>query len=697
MLKSSRINSIPASVAALLLVNLLTGTAAQAQNFQNFSSANFAQMNSISSSGGVRAVPAAPTNVSTGSISPIGTASTSPISTVMTSPISPVMSASVSPVMTATTAVMTPTVTNVMTAPIGTFNPAINQGTFVSSPATHSLPVGGFGASLPGNIVGTFGNVASPLTAGGVKTPGVGIYNAGANSPFYNVAINPISGGASDSKSSPVNAVAGAATRVVNDTVSNIQHHVQNDHGAAGEGEASSAGGQAISSIAKLIGHDDDHRPDENPQNPILPGVPSFNPNGSGLAATIGAVSNVIVSVQQQSQLTLFSSTNQVLQGTRGQVFGGEAGTLLSQQRDMIILHKGRLAVDSGKAETIIKTSKGEVKIAPSTIAIIENQVGKPLQVLALQGNENAISLNGPATRGIEVKARAGQQLIVAEQEDEMIPAEGAETIISGGVEMRSSVKRADISVNDVVEEYHRRAGKMARLASLGGNPADTTAALARRQSGPDNWNLFGEKSNTPLQVVAQPGAQFQQDEQGNIKLLFGSLFIAAKTNSTITTAFGTVELKRNGISMIDTDARICRVKSFSGPGDLHVQAGSSQYDLAPGHELLICTTSPSDVEIIPADAIARRNRTQSKLVDEQQHHLLNDFSICSMLRYPGYRKMIAEADQSGKLAEKILKTAVVVELVTRAHGSYAYSSLYDQQAGKQQLSSSKTKDSANQ
>ena len=684
MLKSSRIQSIPAGVAALLLAGVLGDTPVQAQNFQNFSTANFSQMSSVSSSGGgTRAIPTAPSGgfVSSGTFTPVSTSvSTASVAT------APVLATSVSPIMTATTAVMTPVITNVMTSStIGTFNPAVTSGTFASN-ATNSLPLAGtFASNISGNIVGTFTNVANPV-AGGVKNVGIGVLNTGANTPFFNVVLN---SGAAEPKSAAVSAVSGVVTRAA-ETVSNIQHHVQGERGAehAGECEHGSAGG-AVSSLAKLVGGDKEHRPEDSANNPIVPVVPSFNPNGSGLAGTSGAISSVLVSVQQQSQLTLFSSTNQVLQGTRGQVFGGDAGTLLSQQRDMIILHKGRLAVDSGKQTTIVKTSKGDVKLAPSTIAIIENQVGQPLQILALQGNESAVSISGPATRGIEVTARAGQQLIVSEKEDEMIPVEGAETIVSGGVEMRSSVKRAEISVNTVVEEYHRRAGKMARLASLGANPADTTPVLSRRAPGPDNWNLFGEKTNTPMQVVAQPGAQFQQDEKGNIKLLFGSLFIAAKNNSTISSTFATVELKRNGVSMIEVDDKICRVKSFSGPGDLKVTSGSASYDLAPGHELLICKAAPGETEIIPADAIARRNRTQSKLVDGH-HHLLNDFSICSMIRYPGYRKMIAEADASGKLADKILKTAVVVEMVTRTRGQYAYSSLYAQEADKQKLSSAK-------
>lgn len=651
--------------AAVMLLAICGSLPCQAATFNSFDTGTFNQISSISSAGTTTQVAPLPGTIVTSPIAPLAPISTStatlaPATTVMAPIISttPVMTQSISPV--------------VMTPSLPVVNPALSAvATQTLLPIHSALPV--FGGNLPARD-GAFGNVIAPIGKG---ADGTNIRQSGVRNPINNISVF------QSPRVENLEAGKGIGTVTLDKGNNAVQRAA---HAAAGldkitNGEIGDGAGHAVTAIARLT-DDKDHRPEDNTVLPHVPGLPQI---GSGLAETAAAVPSIIISVQQQSQLTLFSSTNQILQGARGQVLTGDIGTLLSQEREMIILHKGRLAVNSGQSTTLVKTSKCSVKINPSSIAIIDDQMGKPLHVIALYGKRDAVSINGPVTRGSDVYAVAGQELVVSQNDDEMIPVDGNnDAVVSGGVEVRSNVVKNDVSVADVIEQYQRRAGKLARLSNVLPS-SDTTKAL---QSGNDVWRVFNSEKSTesPMQIVAQPGAQIEQDADGKIKLLSGMLFLSARSNGRINTPYADVDVRRNGIAMLEVDDNLGRIKSFSGPGDLQVVAGDSKFDLAPGQELLISKHNPSDVEIIPADAIARRARTQSQSI-AGRHFMINDFSITSMLRYPGYRKMLAESDRSGKLCDRILKTAVVVEMVTRGRGKYEYSSIYQRQDESRQLS----------
>lgn len=663
---SRKQKAVQSSVVLTSFMCLVGNMPVQGAEFGNFAnSTNFAQMSSFSSSPRTQApVGSLSGNVSAATISPTNIQTVSSGTFVTSGAVFSPTSATISQ-----TATVSPINTSVLSPTLGTsISPMQIQGTVLSNQVYTAAPLTGLSG------IGTFSSSAATFagtigTSSGGKT---GSFGQGTMQTFHNISV--LSNSAGVSNGLPRGA-APTSARIVGSAVQGVRNAISKIGQAAGEG----CGG-AGQTIARLV-DDKEHRPEDIQTGSVISGLPSL---GSLLPTTVGAVTNMIISAQQQAQLTLFSSANQVLQGGRGQILSGDMGTLLSQEMDTIILHRGKLTIDSGDEITTVKTAVGEVRIKPSTIAIIDNQAGKPLQVVALCGQDEAISVTPKTSRGIEVTARAGQQLLV--HDEEMIPVDGAETVVAGGVELRYGVQKSDVSVEDVLEQYQRRAGKSARFGGHVSNPADTTAANSRKRFRTEFWDLLDQKGSAPLQIVVQPGSQVQQDSEGNTKLLYGALFVSAKADTTISTPTLKVIVKRNGLAMIETDDNICRVKSFSGPGDLQVVSDDSTTELAPGQELMSCSHAPSDVEVIPADAIARRFR--SKDIVAGKHIRLNDFSILSMVRCPGYRKMIAEVDQSGKLAEKILKTGVVVEMVTKARGQYAYSSLYQQKDDRQKLSS---------
>lgn len=675
---SQNLKAARCSVVLTSLMCIVGNSPVQAADFGTFNSgANFSQTNTSFSSGTRTPAPTGgfSNNISTATISPLSTQTVStgtfvPSGAVLTPITSVSQTASVTPI---TTAVLSPNLASTMA-------PMQVQGTVLSNQVYTVSPLSGVSG------LGTFSNVRTfagtiGTSSGGKVTCGL---SQGLVQTFHNISVF---SNAAASGAQPRN-VTSSATGIIQHTGQRAGQAVA-ALGQVCETAADASAGGIGTAIARLT-DEKEHRPEDSQNSSVIPGLPAL---GSVLPTTIGAVTNIVFSAQQQAQLTLFSSANQVLQGGRGQIISGDIGTLLSQEMNTIILHRGKLTIDSGEEMTTVKTAAGDVRIKPSTIAIIDSQAGKPLQVVALCGQDEAVSVTAKASRGVEVTANAGQQLLV--RDEEMIPVDGSQTTIAGGIELRSNVQKTDVSIDEVLQQYQRRAGKTARFGNHIANPADTTAANSRKRFRAEFWDLLDQKDSVPMQIVVQPGTQVQQDSDGNTKLLYGALFVAAKDDTTIKTPTAQVSIKRNGLAMIETDENIFRIKSLSGPGDVQIIADDSTTELAPGQELMSCNHAPSDSELIPADAIARRFRSQDVVAGKHIRH--NDFSMLSMLRCPGYRKMIAEVDQSGKLAEKILKTAVVVEMVTKGRGQYAYSSLYQQKEERHQLSSAAQNQKTNQ
>ena len=385
---------------------------------------------------------------------------------------------------------------------------------------------------------------------------------------------------------------------------------------------------------------------------------------------------------QGQQNLTLFSASNQVLQGARGQVIGGAPGTMIEQDKNFIILHKGRLTMRSGHGASIVRTRVGEIKLNPNTIAIIDDRGEKSLHVIAVAGEGEALSVSSPICQGKDLTARSGQELILSSngiEEEEFIPSEGAEIIVSGAIEKRPHVARTKASLPVLFEApSSARAGKLARL-SRGGKFMENTQQGFKGKI----WDLLDPRSSAPMQIVAEAGSKFEEQD-GTLKLLAGTIFVQAKSDIRIETPFLKAEAKRNAVLMLQNEETITRIKAFSGPCELTAKFGTSKIELAPGQELVVSSHELNKDELNPADFVARRIRATESAHDGL-HHAINDFSITSMLHYAGYRSMLSRSDLNGKLTDRVLKTAVVVEMVTRFRGQYAYSTQYEKQQQQQQ------------
>lgn len=394
----------------------------------------------------------------------------------------------------------------------------------------------------------------------------------------------------------------------------------------------------------------------------------------------------VISTAQSGMQLSLFSSANQVLQGAKGQRISGGTGTMISHNEELVILHRGSIVFASGELPSKIQTRAGELALGANSLVQIDD-TGKHIRVSSVSGDADSVCLRGAITNGQAILAKPGQELIFSTEgieEEELISADGSvETVIQGSIEKRPTVARKTyVEAEATTTSGPSRAGRHVRLgnAAPGLFAGSALNNFDPRQA--ENWNRMNLSAKAgdeaPLQITALPGCQLESNSDGALNLNHGTVFLAPKYSVKVHTQFAAVEVKRNGLVMVEHVDGISRIKALSGPGDVLVSSNGVKMPLSPGQELLVADRAPSAVEMNPADAIARRARS-SNLVAGDYNLALNDFSISSLLRYVGYRKMISSVD--GKLLDRVMKIAAVVELVGRARGQYSYSALYQQAA----------------
>lgn len=659
------------SLLSLFCLSVLMQPAG-AQSFATFS-------RTTTTTAPVRSVPTLPT------ISPVAPAPkvsapftpvTAPISTPVIAPISGVRTMPVAPISMPVSG-MTPTLPG-----------TINVGNLpISSGGTRVGPV------MPG-FPGTIGPTG-PVTGGGRPAPGSGINPVGGGNTGTVFPGFPVSGGTGGGSRGPVvdHIPVGGIGPVMGDLGGGNGNG--NGNGPLGNPSNPVTGcipvGQCVNNMVNGCWGNGARSSSHGLLGYCLsdtgfscPSMSLVNPNmastvNSATTQSTGALLNVS---QQESHLVLFSSGNQVLHGGKGRAVAGAPGTVLTQRKDMIILHSGRVTVSSGLEPACVQTASGSVQMQPEALAIIDQQPGKPLRVLAVVGGAKESIAVRNADRSIPLTP--GEELIVAESgidAEDLIPADGLDRVlVPGGIEKHPTIAKTKFSVADVLPARKQRAGKYTHITHS--TPAPITSKEAPKAPVSNGWEVSSAVLNDdddakPMQFVAQPGTRILQTQEGKLNLIFGSVLLPAQAaDATVDTILSRIKIKKNGIAMIESVGNVCRVKAMSGPGDVSVISDNKVIDLAPGEEVMVSDHKPSASEVVPQDAIARRVKTSQSLRETEDGNLtlnVNDFSMISMLRYPGYLQIIKKTDKDGKMVDRLIKTAAVVEMVTRGRGVYAY------------------------
>ncbi|MFN8657734.1 MAG: hypothetical protein U0105_15450 [Candidatus Obscuribacterales bacterium] len=171
------------------------------------------------------------------------------------------------------------------------------------------------------------------------------------------------------------------------------------------------------------------------------------------------------------------------------------------------------------------------------------------------------------------------------------------------------------------------------------------------------------------LHIIGSADTRFRTDEDGNLILQHGSMFVEASGNMTVKSSRGAVELKPGALVHIDSRDGLMSVKACSGPGDVKVSRPAFNQALAPGQELLLSAHRPTKNEMTPADGIGRRKQDVKELSDGT-HAVISDFAMITLIgNLTHLRKSTSAADK--KIVDRLLRTAAAVGIATSGRGIY--------------------------
>lgn len=141
---------------------------------------------------------------------------------------------------------------------------------------------------------------------------------------------------------------------------------------------------------------------------------------------------------------------------------------------------------------------------------------------------------------------------------------------------------------------------------------------------------------------------------------------LQAENDMDLDGAFGKVKIKKGALVAIESNESVVRVKACSGPSHVHIEIGGRKLQIAPGQELLITNSKPTDEQLIPRDGIGRRHVWSHQLSDKT-HVTVADFSIISFVQNASYLANVKNSKSADKqkLLNNLLKTAAAIHTVT--------------------------------
>jgi hypothetical protein len=156
--------------------------------------------------------------------------------------------------------------------------------------------------------------------------------------------------------------------------------------------------------------------------------------------------------------------------------------------------------------------------------------------------------------------------------------------------------------------------------------------------------------------------------ETAELSMGFGALFMHLVKPASINCGLATIKASKGAMFSVETRKSKVTVIALSGPGHVSVMAGSQLIALQPGEE--ICVFDPDD-KPLQTDSISRRAcKTYSF---GTVHATIADVSISSLLTNSECMRALYRPSTSleKQIANKILKTAAVVQQVTSNRGPY--------------------------
>ncbi len=381
-----------------------------------------------------------------------------------------------------------------------------------------------------------------------------------------------------------------------------------------------------------------------------------------------GAVMPVVRVGERRTDLVLFTSAGQVLSGVVGGSKGGTAigsrGTTVSNDRNALILHSGRLYADAGSDEMQVSAPYGKVVLEPGTTAAIVSEQNGEGRLVVLGGGDNAGVSFTPVGSREPVTLKPGEQAIIR-----LEPSGDQKKDVSS----RMIIVKGHVPVATLMEGEQFYSSRSIRLGG-GVRPA-----YERMIDRINHWTVpvNSTASNTrpvfdpgfPAEILAAPGTMFQQGKPGEIILKNGRLLSHARAMHSILTARGSVVCSAGSNTAVFETDKQSRFLSFSGPDHAIVSVDQKKVALQPGQELLLQSDRPTKTEALPDDGVARRSLTNFSFGDK--HLVLGDFSIISALQNCDYLRSVRMGLAHKEVQANMLKTAACITTVLGHRGQY--------------------------
>lgn len=218
---------------------------------------------------------------------------------------------------------------------------------------------------------------------------------------------------------------------------------------------------------------------------------------------------------------------------------------------------------------------------------------------------------------------------------------------VSQSLDFHSSTKRG--TTDQVVANVFVRGFKGKRL--LMAHTSDTSAASDRTEM---------ETSSA------------RSDTRSAVSLIRGDMFMNPLQKMVIKSGSAEIYASKNALLTVSAFGETVRVIACSGPGDVSVKVGSQTIALSPGEELLVSSKRLIEEDTRTSDGIGRRN---SKVFPAGKNLwvALSDVSIMTLLMHaPHLNSLIYPPSLlEQQISNRLLKTAAVVDQVTRARGPY--------------------------
>jgi hypothetical protein len=223
-----------------------------------------------------------------------------------------------------------------------------------------------------------------------------------------------------------------------------------------------------------------------------------------------------------------------------------------------------------------------------------------------------------------------------------------------------------------------RPSGVEAEKANRSLKPApeasESSQASTKAEPEAESGGWHGDKSGTLYRCA--PGTEISSTP-GRLVLERGEAVIEPNRPVTVLTPLGETHIMHKAAVLfkVQKGSERCMVLWDNGPDSVVLVSQKRKLSLGPGKEALITDHDPNYREISESDDIGRR-RIKLHELEKHQHVVTSEFSLLHALqRDPLLYDLAHSTDRyDHALREHILKTAAVLNYVTRGHGFYATS-----------------------